>query len=182
MLYARLWLGPCMQSQVCDGCTGLITGPAAWPTPKQNQTSLLRAEGLNCIVIPNRKLFWPWQRWTSRANWFRSKCFHTHFVESKGFWRWCMAQSITGFLDFVQRPEFYIIENTTFLKLETLCWVPYKELTITSNCTTVPLCACSTTIVCCICSYYIFWTMPGVSAFMADIIWQGSPVTEVSTF
>jgi hypothetical protein len=38
-------------------------------------------------------------------------------VESGRFWRWCTTLRITGFVDFVHRPEFYIVENTTFGKL-----------------------------------------------------------------
>jgi hypothetical protein len=30
--------------------------------------------------------------------------------ESKGFWRWCITHRITEFLDFVHRPEFWMLE------------------------------------------------------------------------
>jgi hypothetical protein len=30
----------------------------------------------------------------------------SYHVASKGFWRWCVALRITGFLDFVHRPVF----------------------------------------------------------------------------
>jgi hypothetical protein len=39
-------------------------------------------------------------------------------VESKGFWRWRITLRVTGFLDFVHRLEFSILENTTFRKLD----------------------------------------------------------------
>jgi hypothetical protein len=38
-------------------------------------------------------------------------------LHSKGFWRLCMVLKFTGFLDFVHRPVFYILENTTFREL-----------------------------------------------------------------
>jgi hypothetical protein len=41
-------------------------------------------------------------------------------VESKANWRWCITLRIAEFLGFVHRPEFQILENTTFRKLD-LC-------------------------------------------------------------
>jgi hypothetical protein len=38
-------------------------------------------------------------------------------VYSKWFWRWCITLRITGFSDFVHRPVFCRLENTTFGKL-----------------------------------------------------------------
>jgi hypothetical protein len=39
-------------------------------------------------------------------------------VHPKGFWRWCVTLIIIKILDFVQRPDFYKPENTTFRKLD----------------------------------------------------------------
>jgi hypothetical protein len=47
----------------------------------------------------------------------------TVVVDSIGFWRWCIILRITGFLEFVHRPVFQKLENTTFRKLD-LSWVP----------------------------------------------------------
>jgi hypothetical protein len=37
---------------------------------------------------------------------------------SKGLWRWCITLKIIGFMDFVHRPVFKILENRTFRKLD----------------------------------------------------------------
>jgi hypothetical protein len=40
------------------------------------------------------------------------------FLESKGFWQWCIKLRITEFLNFVHHPEFWVLENTTLQKLD----------------------------------------------------------------
>jgi hypothetical protein len=101
-----------------------------------------------------------WNRWTELGNinfLFRtsvtalSSLLHNTFsrtiwrvliinYEYKRFWRWCITHRITGFPDFVLRPEFEKLETTRFRKLDPLPssdegrkhgfrWVPYKEVT-----------------------------------------------------
>jgi hypothetical protein len=38
--------------------------------------------------------------------------------EFEAFWRWCITLRIAVFLDFVHRPEFWMLENWTFRKLD----------------------------------------------------------------
>jgi hypothetical protein len=52
-----------------------------------------------------------------RSN-YKIKC--SYNIESKGFWRWSMTLRITGFMDWVHRPEFHLLENTMFRILD-LC-------------------------------------------------------------
>jgi hypothetical protein len=48
---------------------------------------------LTCIVVP---VCWPRTPET------------VVFIESEGFWRWCMSLRTTGLMDFVHRPNFWI--------------------------------------------------------------------------
>jgi hypothetical protein len=45
-----------------------------------------------------------------------------YFVDTIGFWRWCITHRNIGFSDFVHRPDFskYQWKNTTFRKLDLL--------------------------------------------------------------
>jgi hypothetical protein len=43
---------------------------------------------------------------------------HVFFVESGGFWRWFITLRITGFTDFIQRPEFQITRKRKLPKLD----------------------------------------------------------------
>jgi hypothetical protein len=45
---------------------------------------------------------------------FLYNCCQLHTIDSKGFWRWCIAHRIIGFLDLFHRPVFYGMETRRF--------------------------------------------------------------------
>jgi hypothetical protein len=73
--------------------------------------------GISVILI-HKALISPVMLHACIWNWVCHTEGSTHAaVHSKELWRWCITLRINGFLDFVYRPEFQILENTTLRKL-----------------------------------------------------------------